>query len=430
MGNRREEGYALLTINYRGVTLMKVNRNEFLFSISFALDFLEMGIRSNITNHNKRVSLISIRIGKALGLDEETIFDLAAYAMLHDNGFTHETFNAIAENGGDRLERSLSHCIIGEKNLETFPFIDKRKNVIKYHHERYDGHGYFGVEGDDIPLFSRIITLADRVEIEYRMRADKGEILTAIGGDSGTLFCPSACSAFREISKSASFWLSLDDMFICHEMKRELPSFDTDMDLPELLAISIILCNIIDAKSPFTGTHTKGIARIAGMMADYFGFTEERKTKLNVAANRHDLGKIVVPNAIIDKNGKLTKDEFEVMKSHTYYTRKALEAVAGLEDVVEWASNHHEKLDGSGYPYGLARESLGFESQLLACVDIYQALTENRPYREALGTEKVRGIMMDMAEHEYINGEIASQVIEYCKEANLSEEVAGGAEIR
>ncbi|MDR1481980.1 MAG: HD domain-containing protein [Synergistaceae bacterium] len=405
---------------------MRINRNEFLFSISFALDFLEMGIRSNITNHNKRVSLISIRMGKALGLDEESIFDLAAYAMLHDNGFTHETFNAISENGVDRLERSLSHCIIGERNLETFPFINKRKNIIKYHHERYDGHGYFGVEGSDIPLFSRIITLADRVEIEYRMRTDRGEILTCIGSDSGTLFCPDACRAFKEISKSASFWLSLDDMFIGHEMKRELPKFDIDMNLLELLSISTILRNIIDAKSPFTGTHTKGIARIAGMMAGYFGFAEERKTKLIIAANLHDLGKIAVPNAIIDKNGKLTKDEFEVMKSHTYYTRKALEAVEGVEDVVEWAANHHEKLDGSGYPYGLARESLGFESQLLACVDIYQALTENRPYRESLGTEKVRSIMVDMAERGYINGEIASQVIEHCEGADQSAEADGG----
>ncbi|MDR1885394.1 MAG: hypothetical protein LBQ56_03905, partial [Synergistaceae bacterium] len=124
---------------------MKVNRNEFLFSISFALDFLEMGIRDNITNHNKRVSLISIRIGRELGLDDESIFDLAAYAMLHDNGLTHKTFNAISENGVERLERSLSHCLIGEKNLSTFPFIKNRKNIIKYHHERYDGLGYFGI---------------------------------------------------------------------------------------------------------------------------------------------------------------------------------------------------------------------------------------------------------------------------------------------
>jgi HD-GYP domain-containing protein (c-di-GMP phosphodiesterase class II) len=389
-----------------------------MFSVSFTLDFLEMGIRSNITNHNKRVSLISIRIGKAMGLDEESIFDLAAYAILHDNGITHKTFNAISENGVDRLEKSLSHCITGEMNLETFPFIKKRENIIKYHHERYDGQGYFGIEGCDIPLFSRIITLADRVEIEYRMRTDREEILSNIAGDTGTLFSPDVCEAFKEISGNTSFWLSLDDMFISHEMKRELPKFDIEMDLRDLLAISCILCNIIDAKSPFTGTHTKGIARIACKMAGYFGFDEERKTKLIIAANLHDLGKIVVPNAIIDKNGKLTKDEFAIMKSHTYYTRKALESVKGLEDVVEWAANHHEKLDGSGYPYGFARESLSFESQLLACVDIFQALTENRPYRESLGIEKVRGIMMDMAGRGYINGDIASHVIEHCRDEN------------
>ncbi|MDR1885765.1 MAG: HD domain-containing protein, partial [Synergistaceae bacterium] len=201
------------------------------------------------------------------------------------------------------------------------------------------------------------------------------------------------------------------------EIRRAMPRFDIDMNLQELLAISMILCNIIDAKSPFTGTHTKGIASIAGKMADYFGFDEERRVKLVVAANLHDLGKIVVPNAIIDKNGKLSHDEFAVMKAHTYYTRKALEPVKGLEDIVEWAANHHEKLDGSGYPYGFSREALCFESQLLACVDIYQALTETRPYRESLPPDRVRSIMMNMAGSDYINGDIASQVIEHCCES-------------
>ena len=102
---------------------MQINRNEFVTAFSFALDFLEQGIRNNVTNHNKRVSLITVHIGQAFGLDSRSIFDLAAYAMLHDNGITHEAYNVMSTDGIGRLETSLSHCIKGEENIASFPFL-------------------------------------------------------------------------------------------------------------------------------------------------------------------------------------------------------------------------------------------------------------------------------------------------------------------
>lgn len=391
---------------------MRINRNEFVTAFSFALDFLEKGIRENITNHNKRVSLIAVKLGGALGLDSRALFDLASYAMLHDNGITHEVYNIMSGNGVHRLERALSHCIKGEENVAAFPFLEKRENVLKYHHEAYDGSGYFGIQGGAIPLFAQIIALADMAELAYHSGAESAEIISVITKAKGTRFSPELCEAFEAIARNTGFWLSLDNMFVEREFNKLVPVFHIELDYPELLRISDIMSGIIDAKSPFTGSHSKGLSQKIGVMADYYGFDYEKKTRLMIAADLHDVGKLVIPNSIIDKPGRLTPEEFAVIQAHTYYTRKVIESVAGFEDICEWASNHHEKLDGTGYPYGLPGSGICFEAQLMTVMDIYQALTESRPYRDGLAHEQAGEILVSAADKGHISREITADVLE------------------
>jgi HD-GYP domain-containing protein (c-di-GMP phosphodiesterase class II) len=391
--------------------MLNFNRNEFVFSISFALDFLEMGIMKNVTNHNKQVGFIALQIGKTLGLDRDSLMDLSAYAMLHDNGFTHKAYNAAAEDGVHKLELSHSHCIVGERNLASFPFLKRRENVIQYHHEQYNGQGFFGVQKDDIPLFSQIIALADKTDALYRRAEDDKEVMQYVSESKGVLYSPELCDAFGTAASQRSFWLSLHDLFVGMELANLLLEQTIDVGLDELLQMSDILCNIIDAKSPFTGTHSKGLVRWADIMADFYGFDPEHKTKLLIAANLHDLGKIVTPNAILDKDGKLTSDEFKIISAHTFYTRKALQPVKEIKDIMEWAANHHEKLNGTGYPYGFSKKDLDFESQLMACIDIYQALTENRPYRQPMPHARAAEIMGEMAKRGFINGDIVGDLL-------------------
>lgn len=395
---------------------MKVNRNEFVTAFSFALDFLEKGIRNSVTNHNKRVSLISVRLGGALGLDGRSLFDLSAYAMLHDNGITHEVYNVMSDNGIDRLESAMSHCIKGEENIASFPFLEKRDNIIKYHHEAYDGSGRFGVQGDSIPLFAQIIALADMVEIAYQGGIGQTEIISGIVKAKGARFSHSICEAFESVARTPGFWLSLDNMFVERELGARVPIYYIDLDYTKLLSIADIMSGIIDAKSPFTGTHSKGLSKKIGVMSDYYGFDEEKKTRMIIAADLHDVGKLVIPNSIIDKPGKLTAAEFDIIKAHTFYTRKVIESVKGFEDICEWASNHHEKLDGTGYPYGMPESELSLEARLMACMDIYQALTEERPYREGLSHEKACELLLDIADKGAISREITADITAYCRD--------------
>ena len=266
-----------------------------------------------------------------------------------------------------------------------------------------------------IPLFSHIITLADAVEIAYQNKLSADEISANITKAKGVKFSPIICEVFESLARNTSFWLSLDNMFVERELINRVPVFHVNLDYPELLLISGIMSEIIDAKSPFTASHSKGLSTKIGVMADYYGFDYEKKTRLIIAADLHDIGKLAIPNSIIDKQGKLTTAEFNVIKTHSFYTRKVIESVKGFEDICEWASNHHEKLNGTGYPFGFSEQHLSFESQLLSCMDIYQALTENRPYREGLSHEKTSEILIESADKGMISREIASDIAARCR---------------
>ena len=175
----------------------------------------------------------------------------------------------------------------------------------------------------------------------------------------------------------------------------------------DLIWITEIMSDIIDAKSRFTWRHSKGLAEKAGTMAGFYEYDSVQHTKLVIAANLHDLGKLLIPNRILEANRALTEDEFALIQSHTYYTRQVLSQIDGFEDITEWASNHHEKLDGSGYPYGKTAAQLDFNSRLMGCLDIYQALTEDRPYREGMPHAKAVGIMRDLA----VSGRIDANIV-------------------
>lgn len=145
-------------------------------------------------------------------------------------------------------------------------------------------------------------------------------------------------------------------------------------------------------------------------MADFYNLEKEEKMKLIIAADLHDIGKLAVPNDVLDKPDKLSDEEFKIIMKHPEYTRLALQEIKGFEDITEWASNHHEKLNGKGYPFGMTDKELDFNSRLMTCLDIYQALTEERPYREGLSHEKAMEILKSMMDNGFIDTKITKDI--------------------
>jgi HD-GYP domain-containing protein (c-di-GMP phosphodiesterase class II) len=251
--------------------------------------------------------------------------------------------------------------------------------------------------------------LADRIAIDYaELKAPNG-IIHSIQY-SKQRFDPQLKNIVYELSRNIEFWLNMNDTFVSDALNKLVPSVDREFNYRDMRTVSQIFSNIIDDKSPFTGSHSRGISEKTGILCKYYGYDEETYWKMRIAADLHDLGKIMIPNEILDKRGSLNQHEISVVQEHTFYTRKALEMITGFEEIADWAANHHEKLNGKGYPYGFDKSRLDFNSRLLACVDIYQALTEERPYRKALSHNQAIGILRNMANQGLIDATIVEDI--------------------
>jgi putative nucleotidyltransferase with HDIG domain len=148
------------------------------------------------------------------------------------------------------------------------------------------------------------------------------------------------------------------------------------------------LANAIDAKDHYTNKHSEHVAELAVAIANEMGLTIPELLKIQQASQIHDLGKIGIHDFIINKTGKLSDQEMEEIKSHPLKGAQILEPIGFLSDIVELIKQHHERFDGSGYPYGLKGEKICLEARIIAVADAYDAMISDRPYRKALTKEQ------------------------------------------
>jgi HD-GYP domain-containing protein (c-di-GMP phosphodiesterase class II) len=408
---------------------MLFNLNEFLMAVSFALDFVEMDILGVTSNHGKRTAYISLKIAEELGLSLEELHDVVALAILHDNGVSEKSLHDKFLSGNSAsvkdVERIKEHCIIGEENVREYPFLVNIENVIKYHHERCDGTGFFGLKSDEIPLMSQIIHIADVIEVSFDLQNNncntKTEILRFINDKKNIMFSPKIVDALTNAARENEFWENLKADNIDRALRCNTPEYSMELIFDEIRKITGVFSKIIDSKSKYTQRHSRDLSTKVAIMADYYKMNHDEKMKVIISADLHDIGKLAVPNSILDSPRKLTDEEFHIIKKHSYYTRLALQEIRGFEDITEWASNHHEKLNGKGYPFGKGEKDLDFNSRLIACLDIYEALTEERPYRRALSHRQAMEILNEMKNQGHIDGNITEDIDYVFRKYNLPE---------
>jgi HD-GYP domain-containing protein (c-di-GMP phosphodiesterase class II) len=398
--------------------MMTSNLNDLLLAVSNAIDCVEMDVLGVTSNHSKRVAHISLRIAKELGLSHEECYDIVALSILHDNSLSEKLLHSSLQGNYFRKQRELEnikeHCIISEENIKEFPFLTDVTNITKYHHERFDGSGFFGIKGNDIPIMAQIISFADTLDFIFNLKENyaikEENILQYLREQENKLVSSRILNAFYTLNNESNFRSDLKDENLDSALMREIPNIDKNLSYKEIAAITKVLSKIIDCKSKFTATHSLGLSIMTSEMAKYYNKGEEETLKLIIAADLHDIGKLAIPNSILDKPGKLTKEEFDIIKTHSQYTRTCLEPLRGFKDIIDWTSNHHEKLNGTGYPKGISAEKLDFNSRLLGCLDIYQALTEERPYREALSHEQSMKILYEMVNDNLIDSDITKDI--------------------
>ena len=402
-----------------------IDRNELLEVLSEALDRVEIDVFGVTQHHAKRVAWLSAQMGIKLGMTAEEVSDVATAALLHDSAliaYKNDYSNGVLRQNAD----GRGHCIAGEENLKLIPGYHMLRGYVLYHHECADGSGPFQQKVEETPLGAQLIHIADEVDLKFALGTEcenleekLQQIEAYVKEQQGVLFGEKVCEVFLEVLSKEQLLLTQENTM--KHLKESLLPIEVSFSNNEnsMLDLAELFARIIDYKSPFTKNHSLGIAQKAKQMAASFGWPEDICTKLYFAGALHDIGKLFVNPAVLEKPGRLDEEEYLHIQTHADWTWNLLGKIRGFEEIKRWASYHHEKLNGKGYPFGKTAEELGTEERLLTCLDIYQALTEDRPYKAGMAHKKAIGILREMVEKGELDADIVEQVD---KEFGIGEE--------
>jgi putative nucleotidyltransferase with HDIG domain len=387
--------------------------SEILAAMSSALDLTE----GQEPGHTVRTCIIGMRLAEELDLSSFDRVALYGALLLKDSGCSGNSHRlaealdgespskprlavpaprSVREKLGSLLRRSapgaerndLSRGERGEGIALRLGFSTATAQAIRGIDEHWDGSGGpDGLVGHEIPLFSRIILLAQTVDAFYSARGLLAAMRVA-RERSGHWFDPALARIVRSWREETRWWERLHspeatDIAISLEPQQYTRYVD-DKGLDE---VARAFAEIIDAKSPFTWQHSTNVAKYARAVAYELGFEKQEIRVINRAALLHDVGKLGVSSKILDKAGPLTEAERAEMQRHPLYTWEILQRVTAFSGFARTAALHHEKLDGSGYPWGVRGEELDLPARILCVADMYEALTAHRPYRAGLGRE-------------------------------------------
>jgi len=388
-----------------------VDLRQVIYALSDALDLV--GIDD--VAHGKRVGIMAAACAQVMGLERQECRFLFDLGLLHDIGVsttnTHQ--HLVAEFD---WQHSQTHCDVGFHLLKDFAPLAEMAEPILFHHTHWQ---YLIGRGDVNPLVAKranLIFLVDRVDAltapyyaSGTALMHMGEIRQKIKEAAGSFFSPELVEVFLEASAAEAFWLQLEPRGIQAALQDMLAhGAPHRATLAELKQLAVIFSRIVDAKSPFTAAHSLGVAGLARYLAHTMGVSAVNCEKLEIAGLLHDLGKLRVPDEVLDKPGQLDERERKIINAHSFETFQILHRIRGFEEITRWAAYHHEQPDGSGYPFHLKGEDMALEARILRVADIFQAMAQDRPYRAGLSAEAVLQFLQELAEQGRIDAEVVA----------------------
>ena len=365
-----------------------------LCSISEACDL----VSPKLGRHHKMVAFIAGALGRMLGLKEMGLQELVMAALVHDIGGLSlrrrlEVFNF-------EFTRPAPHTLPGYVLLKGFGPFAEIARLVRYHHVYWQYGSGREQSHEQVPWRSHIIHLADRVAIQIdpdvEILSQKRGIVDRIKENSGRMFVPEQVEAFVELAESDVFWFEVDSHELEQILYENFPLPALEIERHQLLDLAEMFRRLIDFRSRFTATHSSGVAAVAAVLAEKAETGGLDGRKLHMAGLLHDIGKLVVPAEILDKQQPLVRDDFAVIRKHPYYSHRILRCIEGFGDISQWTALHHERLDGSGYPYRKKAAELPVGARILAAADTFTALTEDRPYRCGISGPATETILADM----------------------------------
>ncbi len=425
------------TVASAGVTSLRLA--DLLAAMSHALDLTE----GQPEGHTVRAALIGMRLADELGLDAETRFALYYALLLKDAGCSSNAARMAALFGGDdRLVKPRMKLVDWHRRLglavQTFRTVSPGGSVArKVRHflgiartenmareliqircdrgadiasglgfpaascdairsldEHWNGLGYpAGLTGEAIPLLARIANIAQAVEAHHA-RWGLDSAMAMVAKRSGRWFDPALAATVGGWKSDREWWRRLASPDAMDRLLAlEPPGHERRIDDSELDMVARSFATIVDAKSPFTHSHSVLVASYALSIGETLGLPADEMRRLRRAGLLHDVGKLGISNAILDKPGGLAPEERQTMERHPLHTWEILSRVSAFSSFARVAALHHEKLDGTGYPWRVPSDRLPDTARVLAIADIVEALTADRPYRSGMPIDQVTGIL-------------------------------------
>jgi HD-GYP domain-containing protein (c-di-GMP phosphodiesterase class II) len=423
------------TRRMRDVEVRDYRISEVLFALSHALDLTE----GQPPGHTLRSTAIGMRFADELALDEDGRADLYCALLLKDAGCSANSaavseqfgaddavvkrelkttnwtnalsaagyawrnagrgrpvlqrmrhFSRIAIGGHDMAREMVRvRCDRGAEIAARLGFNKAVARAVRCLDEHWDGKGHAeGIRGDEIPLASRIANLAQTIEVFFTAKG-AASALDVVGARSKSWFDPSLVRICQTWRQDHSWWRSLLDGDLENRVLAMEPAAHArHVDDDGLDRVAEAFAAIVDAKSPYTSRHSVNVAKYATGIAGQMRMDGRTIRSLYRAGLLHDIGKLGVSNTILDKAAPLTAEEREAMAQHPRLTWSILRRVNAFRDFAWTAALHHERLDGSGYPWALRADDLDPEARILAVADVWEALTARRPYRDGLPVEQ------------------------------------------
>lgn len=401
-----------------------INLHEAIYSLSDALDLV--GVTQ--VNHGKRVAYMAAECGKIMNWSTDQLDHLFQAGILHDCGVSNtEVHKKLAQF---EWEQEKGHCQVGAKVLKSASLLSPLSDTVLHHHTHWND-----LKDLDLPLQTKLnancIYMVDRVDIltlgcrlkEPDILVSVDEIRSKIFEKKNDWFHPELVDAFMRVSDSEAFWFSLEREFISGYVSTWVDHESTSkLSFPELKSIVRIFSYVVDAKSTYTREHSEGVASLARYLGELLKLSEKSCDSIELAGLLHDIGKLRVPDYILEKAGKLTDSEFKTMKRHSFDTYNILKQIKGFEEIAQWASDHHERIDGGGYPYHRDKSRLSIEARTIAVADVFQSLAQKRPYRDALAPQEIQDILNQQVASGHLDASIVQLVeghLTQCWEAAL-----------
>jgi HD-GYP domain-containing protein (c-di-GMP phosphodiesterase class II) len=422
-------------------TRTRVRLAELLAMLSLGTD---LGLGQPM-EHVMRQSLIALRLAERLGLDDTTravvyYVGLIAWVGCHIDAYeqakwfgddlaikaearrvdmvggpptalimSHVGTGRVGDGRRAATEMIENHWLATNELAARLELGEKVRESLYQTFERWDGRGVPGeLRGEEILMPARLVNLADVVEVYQRTGGVDAAVAVA-RERSGSQFDPELVEVF--CADAPLLFSDLDSLTTWPAVIDAEPALEIVLSDDELESALEAIADFTDLKSPWTIGHSRGVADLACAATKIYGVSDVDAKLVRRAGLVHDLGRLGVSNAIWDKRGPLTAAELERVRLHPYLTERMLASSGALAPIGAIAVQHHERLDGSGYPRGLSGDAITPAGRVLAAADAYHAMTEARPHRAARSAEDAAAELRSGVRQALFDGDAVESVL-------------------